>query len=502
MYKLTYESDEDVTAPGDDARSRTSDHHRIEEKSDLGNPSSQAELRSQWSSYPEHKDKMEETLEQKERSSTAASTTMAAFGVKREKSTEANSKQTDQKRTFYSLFKNDPVDDKLGQRNTPSTNQCEFWKVFFVVFFMMGLTAGVVILFVLYQDLNMRNDSLMSRINYLETHGPRATGQVAVDALSAEVAPPLPEHVVPPSPRHFDSFQNPPSAELSIDDTLSSLRSELDQFKLRVSANQNEIGELQEENNDRSKEYQAVVGKIRARLLLLSDRLSSSVDAQRVFENMLRELQADIAVMNYTVSSSLQDVFQYFDYGTEVSEDDYEAIAFDAVHIRTETNIDTHGMGSPDFFEVMYFPDSSEADSRIFYNYEMINRLGVFEAETGTFNVPSDGIYVFFVTFCTNVDSTDETVISLMQNLLPIRRFRVPFSSFGYTDTEELSDLEELMEDYMEPNVMQHKYTVITELMDGDEIYLRLTKGSIFEKSNTAELQDEACTRFSGFKLR
>ena len=133
---------------------------------------------------------------------------------------------------------------------------------------------------------------------------------------------------VPPSPRHFDSFQNPPSAELSIDDTLSSLRSELDQFKLRVSANQNEIGELQEENNDRSKEYQAVVGKIRARLLLLSDRLSSSVDAQRVFENMLRELQADIAVMNYTVSSSMQDVFQYFDYGTEVSEDDYEGNNF------------------------------------------------------------------------------------------------------------------------------------------------------------------------------
>ena len=139
---------------------------------------------------------------------------------------------------------------------------------------------------------------------------------------------------------------------------------------------------------------------------------------------------------------------------------------------------------------------SDEERKTLVFSQERINRK-VMNPFAGVFTVPSDGIYVFFVSFCS--PSGQETELALMKNGKVIHNFKAPLVSAGSFVLSFLTPPISFSPDrkFGKTEANQYHQTCIEELRLGDKIKLRLTKGALVEQ----QTDNPACTWFSGYKL-
>ena len=123
----------------------------------------------------------------------------------------------------------------------------------------------------------------------------------------------------------------------------------------------------------------------------------------------------------------------------------------------------------------------------------------------GTFAAPSEGIYVLFISFCTY--DMVHVELGLMRNNKTLRSFRIPILSNDFDDS-----LKTLQTPYTpetsgqgsfqsSKNIVEHKYSVITQLHKNDEVKLELLSGVIVEMTAQNGKKSQFCTEFSGFKV-
>jgi len=143
-----------------------------------------------------------------------------------------------------------------------------------------------------------------------------------------------------------------------------------------------------------------------------------------------------------------------------------------------------------------------------YINEELITEGHHFDPLSGTFSVPMEGVYVFYISFCT-FNANQGASLRLIRNNEAIREFQVPIHSqqsvgvllsaqnstlpFPFNSLQPNQDIEE--------NVALHSYSFITSLEIGDKVKLQLVSGAIVELSSRSGMERQFCTEFSGVRI-
>uniref|UniRef100_H2YUR1 Uncharacterized protein n=1 Tax=Ciona savignyi TaxID=51511 RepID=H2YUR1_CIOSA len=195
MYKLTYESDEDISVPVDHVPATTDTESRYTMDEDV--------------IYDKSKDAKENDLE-KARSRTMMSAVMSAHAVNPESGAEKK-----KSRKFYQMFNNTSQDD-LSSPSKVSTNSAAIGcKSVLLTFYLLLLTGVVVFLLVMLQGMSVKQHRLNDRVEYLQRTINVMSGGLGKPVITDFEAPPLPSDTaipppVPPVTDHDDSVVVPP----------------------------------------------------------------------------------------------------------------------------------------------------------------------------------------------------------------------------------------------------------------------------------------------------
>ena len=160
------------------------------------------------------------------------------------------------------------------------------------------------------------------------------------------------------------------------------------------------------------------------------------------------------------------------------------------------------------FDETLALSRSINSQNTVIFDDELVDQGQDMDTKTGTFTAPLDGVYAFFLSFCSEISTSENVEMTLMKNTQPARIFQVPIASenstafaityasppLSLTPTDSSTQTET-------GSLMQHRYSVIIELEENDEVKLQLTRGAIVELASRDGFESQHCTEFSGYRI-
>nr|XP_026691238.1 uncharacterized protein LOC100183091 [Ciona intestinalis] len=464
MYKLTYESDEDISVPVNHVTGVTSDGERYS-------------TMDEDVIYDKNKDGAGQSDTEKGRSQTMASAVMSAHAVKN----DSGVTEKPRSRKFYQMFNNSSHDD-LKASKAGANAAAIGCKVFLLAFFILVLSGFVVFLLITTHGIVEKNQKLNDRVHYLEASvqllliGKTDSTATSVDAppKPSDNAPPIPsglqlsvlENSVdgppPPPPVMSDAMpiQEDPAVrrDRAVPQCCTGVSSKLDKAISDFQLHNTALKRLETQINTNKKQITALGEKttnMEMQDVAIEDQVWGSIGPGRLVEAAEGKPSSVSSACPSVVAFSLN-----------------QAISVDAA--------DTQGIQTSTY-EIK--PQKGQVNT-IYFNNEMMKKPeSVVNGINGVFIAPCQGTYFLQVDFCTAQGTSASLALRKMETSLRI------FSTPATNATTPVS------------HTTPHSFAMLTELNENDVLFLVLLQGSIVEKSDVDSLGTESCTRFSGFRI-